>query len=107
MLWYWLSVALQKITWLFRPPDPRDVARIDPNQPCPVCAAREGRLLCIQASTKGKQTGQPMQEILCQHTCEECGAQWNEKPIFKVTPETVKAAAAKPVNPPAPVRGAF
>ncbi len=81
MIFYWLRLAWLKLVWLVTPPKARDVVRMDQNAPCPACAARNGKLLCID---DGKQ-------ILVQHSCEVCKALWYELPVTKVSREQVHA----------------
>jgi hypothetical protein len=80
MTFYWLKQFYYYILWLVRPPAARDVARIDPNAPCPVCGARRGQLHCVVGNVSNKQKAG---EIFCEHICDVCGARTLEQPIVK------------------------
>jgi len=76
LIFYWLTKLLRGFLWLFRAPTPRDVARIWPDSPCPVCGARHGRL-----RARDIWDSQKRERMLCQHTCLECGARYFEAPV--------------------------
>lgn len=98
MIFYWIISALRQIVWFFRIPKPEELARIDTNAPCPVCGAREGRLRCVLKAKPGPAAKNPVigGQILCQHTCYECGARWFDSPIVKdVDPSKVLASVAR------------
>lgn len=82
MIFYWLRLAWLKLVWLVTPPKARDVVRIDRNTPCPVCAARDGELMCVT----------PKEGVMVRHTCHECGARWHEPAVTKVGTDVVWAS---------------
>ena len=85
MLFHWLAEFILLVVWLFRPPEPRDLARVDPNAACPVCGARKGHLRCVyMQKEKQKAANMPVEmAMFCQHTCVVCGARCYEEPIVK------------------------
>lgn len=100
MIWYWLKMVLWRVVWFFRTPDLQDISKISKDVPCPVCGNRDGRLRCVQRPTKPATEDGTYAlgsfEILCQHTCNECGAEWFEKPVIKsVTSKTVLPSVAR------------
>ncbi len=90
MLLYWLIRFVRWLRWLLVMPTARDIARIDPNAPCPVCGTPIGRLRSVE-----RKTGEGKSVTLCQHTCGACGARVFEAPILKVTPDMVHPAIAR------------
>ncbi len=74
MIFYWMRRAWLFVAWLFTPPTERDVVRMDPDAPCPVCAARSGKLLCVLNGN----------DVVAMHECAVCLARWFEKPVTKV-----------------------
>jgi hypothetical protein len=98
MILYWLIVVIKKIVWFFRIPKPEDLARVDENARCPNCGWRKGKLRCVLKAKPGPRSRDVLPEgvILCQHTCDICGASWFDKPIAKnVTPATVLPSVAR------------
>ena len=100
MLFYWLKLALRKIVWLFRAPTQQEIARVDLNLACPVCGGRSGSLRCVSRTDKPTPEDGGLNpelfSILCQHTCNICGAVWYEKPILKqVNVRTVLPSVAR------------
>jgi hypothetical protein len=93
MIFFYVIQLIRKIIWLFRIPKPEQVAYIDENAHCPVCAASKGRLRCVVQVKQGPRPEKdilPPMKVVCQHTCEKCGARWFDPPISrKATPETV------------------
>ena len=85
MLFYWLAQFFRRIAWLFRTPKPRDVARITKDSPCPVCGANMGVIRTVERFDMVNKRA----IVLCQKTCDECGARTFELPIVKVTPDVV------------------
>ena len=81
MIFYWLRKLWLRFHWLVTPPTARDVARVNPNAPCPVCGARAGRITCVTDA----------QSILVQHECQVCTAKWHEQPVTKVSTSMVLA----------------
>jgi hypothetical protein len=62
----------------------------DENAPCPVCGGSRGMLRAIE--NKGATKEAPA--LLCQHSCEICGARWHETPVVnKLTVEQAWPAA--------------
>jgi hypothetical protein len=90
MIFHWFMQALRFVGWLFVPPKPRDVARIDRCYPCPVCGARNGTIRCVE-----RRDATSRAITFAQHTCEVCGARWHEQPVVKVTPSIVFPAIAR------------
>jgi hypothetical protein len=97
MLFIWLRRFARLVVWLFRVPDARDVARVDPNLKCPVCGARNASrpghfpIRCVErASGTGEHGGRIV--VLVQHTCVECGARHYGTPVVKVGPDMVGGA---------------
>ena len=85
MIWYWLVVGIRRVVWFFRIPDAQEIAKIDPNRWCPVCGAKNGRIRCViqaEAMAPAKNIP-PKTKVLCQHTCNECGARCFEEPVAK------------------------
>ena len=97
MIFYWLISILRKFIRLWHIPKPEDLAKIDPNARCPVCGAREGRLRCVWQAEPGPQSKDvpPKYKVQCQHTCDECGARWFEKPVINVDPTKVLSSVAR------------
>ncbi len=98
MIFYYLIQAFRKLTWFFRPPSLRDIARIDPNAPCPVCGERNGKIRCVWQAQPGPRPPKdlpPNLKVQCQHSCQQCGARWFEEPIVKVDPTRVLPSAAR------------
>ena len=94
MIWYWLKKFIMFARWLFWPASPRDVARIDPNAPCPICGARKGYLRTIHIPVR--QNGADVETVvMCQHTCLIDGARWFENPVVKVDRAMVWPAIAR------------
>jgi hypothetical protein len=101
MVFVWLVSFIRKWVWLFRPPRPEDLARIDENARCPVCGAFEGKLRCVlkrKAGPSARDATDPViaGQILCQHTCLVCGGRWFDKPIAaKIDPSNVLPSVAR------------
>jgi hypothetical protein len=98
MLFYWLTVGIRKLLWLFRPPSPRDIANINPNAPCPVCGARSGRLRCVVLAGPGPQSKDIPERsltVMCQHSCKRCGGRWFERTVVRVTAADVLPSVAR------------
>jgi hypothetical protein len=96
MIFYWLTRFWRNLRRLFTPPQARDIARIDPDAPCPVCGARSGKLTCAWSGTG---VDLALTEVLCTHTCDCCGARWFEKPVAKVTSKDVWPSEKKLESP--------
>jgi hypothetical protein len=86
MIWTWLAQfalfalrALLPLSWL--PEEPRE-PQIDRNAKCVVCGARDGALLAMRPAGEVTPGGLPTSSVLCQHTCNICGARWYEKPVY-------------------------
>lgn len=99
MIFFWLIQCMRKIVWLFRIPKPEQVAYIDENAHCPVCAATDGRLRCVVQVKPGPRPDRnilPLMKLFCQHTCGRCGARWFDPPVSnKATPGTVLPAVPR------------
>lgn len=91
MLFYWIITGIRWLVRFFTPLSAIDVARIDINAPCPCCGHRSGKLKCalgplppgVAAGARDAGMSVP-QAVLCEHTCNVCGARWAEKPVAKV-----------------------
>ena len=92
MIWYWIALSFQFIARLILPVRPRDIARIDPNSPCPICGARSGKLRAVEL---GNPELQRSFATSCEHTCDMCGAQWYEDPVVKVGPDRIRPSIAR------------
>src|ERR1700722_17483973 len=103
MIFFWLIQAIRKMIWYVQIPRLQDVAKIDPNAQCPVCGNRAGRIRCVwQQQQDGPKPpkNEPTlamrnMKVLAQHTCDECGARWFEKPIADVDPSRVMPGAPR------------
>ena len=84
MLFYWLYKVLLRLRWLLVPPEARDVARVDPNAPCPACNARAGTIRAVH-----RQTPEEKWTVKIQHTCNLCAARWFEPTVVKATTQTI------------------
>jgi C4-type Zn-finger protein len=93
MIWHWMLRALRFVVWLFAPAQPRDVAKINANAPCPVCNHRNGNLRTVHLMriVAGKP---PIKEVFCRHECNNCGARFFELPVVEVNPNVVLPAVA-------------
>lgn len=97
MIFWWIIKVLKRVIWFFKIPRPQDVARIDPQSPCPVCGNKcHSRIRCVWQQEDGPLP--PAKEprlqlkntkVLCQHVCGLCGARWFEQPVMKVDTTTV------------------
>lgn len=94
MIFYWLRLAYLRLVWLFTPPTARDVARVNPDAPCPACGASDGELACVFGSNVD---GQP-DKVLVRHMCHTCGACWHEKPVMNVTINEVWGVGKTEIN---------
>jgi hypothetical protein len=69
-------------------------AEIDPNSKCPACGHRDGKLKCTFVEIKEK----PNRDVMVQHTCNVCNAQWFEPTVLRaekwVGPELLKESAS-------------
>ena len=92
MIWYWLMVAYFKLRRLVAIPKPRDVAKIDDQVPCPICAWRRNRLRAVYVR---QGSGMNAMAPMCQHECARCGARWFESAVVKVTTAMVMPAVAR------------
>jgi hypothetical protein len=98
MLWYWIIVGIRWVVWFVKPPKPEALAKANPNQRCPVCGWKSGRIRCVQKVKAGPQNPNalPVICILRQHTCNICGARQFLEPILKsVSPSTVLPSVAR------------
>lgn len=76
MIFLWLWRIFRLILMLFIPPPPKPVIpRRDPNETCPSCGHRDGSLQAVERNG----------QMLVQHTCRICKAQWHEKPVLTVS----------------------
>lgn len=97
MIIYWLQWLLYRVKWLLVYPEAHELARIDPNAPCPVCGNRKGHLKFIILSERGPAA--TAYTPLCEHICDMCEATWTEKPIVKAEPDRVRPASIASVRP--------
>jgi predicted nucleic-acid-binding Zn-ribbon protein len=91
MIFYWLSKLGDWVVWLFRPADPRDVAKISDRVPCPICGNRKAILRAV--SLAAVKNGKPAQRMnFCQATCTRCGCRWMEEPVVSASPDAILPA---------------
>lgn len=95
MIFYWLRKLAEKIAWLFKPAQARDVARIRTDSPCPVCGARSNILRCVRMAAASGTNGHQTPVIMCEHTCTVDGARWYEQPVAKIGVSNVFPAIAR------------
>ena len=99
MIWFWLVKFLSSLKRLFSRPSARDVAKIDPHAPCPVCGARSGKIRCVLVvQERNVQRNEIMIDakgIYARHECAVCGAQWFEQPVVKVGTQSVLPAVGE------------
>lgn len=106
MIIYWLVLLVRKLVWLFRIPDPRELARVDKNAKCPACGYSDAELRCVvlYVGPPIKRQG-PIQDValsqhmkvLVQHKCKQCGCRWFEPPVAEGADPT-KILACAPRN---------
>jgi len=85
MILFWLILAWRNLKWFLKLPAAREVAVVNPNDPCPACGHREGTIRCVHRGT----------QVLVQHTCGMCGARYHELPIVKLETDRVWAAVPR------------
>lgn len=85
MIFYWLRKLIMTIRWLVIAPDEKQFVKINKNLKCPVCGHADGRLRCVEMLRSNNQTS-----VLCQHTCNVCGARFYEIPVAKVDSSIVQ-----------------
>ena len=74
MIIIWLKAALLFAIKLILPPPPQAVFPvIDRDEQCPACGHRNGGIECVAEQNR----------TVVQHTCNECGAQWNVATVLK------------------------
>jgi hypothetical protein len=98
MVFFWLILAFRRFAWLFRPPTERDIARIYPNAPCPICGARQGKLRCVVLQGPGPQSKELPErtlKVMAQHSCECCGGRWFEQPVVNVKATDILPSVAR------------
>jgi len=74
MIWVWLRTALEFILKLIIPP-PREpiIPQLDPNEVCPGCGHRNGRITSVAVSG----------QMYVRHDCNTCKANWYVEPVLK------------------------
>jgi len=83
MIFYWLIRAVLFVKWLFSPPRPETVKRIDPNAKCPWCGNASGRLRAVHRTQGANTVSTPLVE----HTCAVCRGRTYEAPVITAGPE--------------------
>ena len=75
MIYLWLKAALSFLAKMIIPPPakPPVFGVVSPNEQCPACGHRGGKLKCV---TEGAQT-------FVQHLCDQCNARWNSATVCK------------------------
>lgn len=76
MIWVWINSVVAFLRKLFVPPVPQPVfQKIDPNEICPSCGARDGKITAIE-TTAGP---------LVEHACNVCAAKFCVKPVLDIS----------------------
>jgi hypothetical protein len=98
MIWFWLIQAVRRFIWLFKLPKAWQIAFADPNEPCPVCGAKDGHLRCVlMAKGEPRAKTKPLAgQIFLQHTCNFCGARWHVEPIRHEAMDAMKVLPCVP-----------
>jgi hypothetical protein len=73
VIWTWLSQAITWVLKLLIPPPPTFDPVIDPNEKCPSCGHRNGRIEAVQTD----------QRSMVRHRCNICHAWWLVEPVLK------------------------